>query len=169
MGNIVELREKLTFGKFKGCTGGELLKSPLGTGYLAWLYNNTDIRMDQFVVEALIAAKLVDTNVERRNSKAGGAIIKTDGVTCSPTPEVHIVKGSNFEQMLRHGGGLPPIQTMTDECAEVPLKFTPLKQGREECAKLREMILRDKLGTVDELFRAALRKQMRHLKRDTDF
>ncbi|QMV29679.1 hypothetical protein [Vibrio phage vB_VnaS-AQKL99] len=74
MENIVQLREPLTFGKHKGLTGQQLLKSAEGTSYLKWLYNNTDIRMDCFVAEALINAGLVDPKLHRRNSKKGGGV-----------------------------------------------------------------------------------------------
>ncbi|CAM0077003.1 hypothetical protein VPHK251G3_0090 [Vibrio phage K251 g3] len=74
MGNIVQLREKLTFGKHAGLTGAELLKSAEGTGYLKWLYNNTDVQLDMHVVNMLAEAGLVDRKLERLNSRAGGGV-----------------------------------------------------------------------------------------------
>lgn len=145
MPNIVELREKLTFGKYKDCTGAELLKSPHGTQYLAWLYKNTDVQMDSFVVDSLVAAKLVTRKFERRNSKAGGGVeLKND------IPHFRTIE-------IKPGGNLEGVQ---------PFKLVPLSEGRARCKELRGMILQDKMGSVDEMFKAAIRAQMRSLSKD---
>lgn len=168
MGNIIELREKLTFGRFKGKTGLELLKSGEGTNYLKWVYENTDIQMDMFVVNALVDAKLVKRNMERRNSKAGGGVLKTDGVTHSLNPKAHIVAGGRLSELL-HVTGATTLNDLKSRSVEVQLPFKTIAKGLEETAKLRQMLLSDKVPSVEEMFHRAMRKQIRSLNRDTEF
>ncbi len=74
MANIITLTEKLTFGKYIDCTGHELMQSRIGTRYLVWIWNNTDIPMDAHIAHALVSQGLVSRDVERRNSRQGGAV-----------------------------------------------------------------------------------------------
>lgn len=60
MKNIVLMNEKLKFGKFKGITGAELLKSAEGSSYLGWVWKNTDIRIDVTVISCLISGGFID-------------------------------------------------------------------------------------------------------------
>ncbi|UFK26991.1 hypothetical protein [Vibrio phage vB_VpaS_AL-2] len=75
--NIITLRETIQFGRFRGCTGAELMKSSDGTSYLVWIYNNTDIQIESSIVNTLAAHGLVDMQLKRRNQKAGGGIDTT--------------------------------------------------------------------------------------------
>lgn len=72
--NIIALRETIQFGRFRGCTGAELMKSGDGTKYLVWVFNNTDIQIESSIVNTLAAQGLVKLDAERRNQKAGGAV-----------------------------------------------------------------------------------------------
>lgn len=165
MGNIIELREKLAFGKYKGLTSAQLLKSAEGTRYLAYIYNQTDIQMDQFVAEALIAAKLVSRNIERRNSKAGGGVITSN---VKPQKRPSIVQGSRFEDML-HQAGVKNLSDLERRSVPVVLEHKTIAKGREEWAKLRERMAQCALPTTDEMFQRSLRRQIQSLNRDTDF
>ncbi|QIW90737.1 UNVERIFIED_ORG: hypothetical protein GCAPEGMB_00418 [Vibrio phage V07] len=76
--NIITLRETIQFGRFRGCTGAELMKSGEGTSYLVWIFNNTDIQIEAPIVNTLAAQGLVKLDTERRNQKAGGAQLDTN-------------------------------------------------------------------------------------------
>ncbi len=74
MANIITLNEEITFGKHAGCTGRQLMQNAEGTHYLKWIWNNTDIPMDAHIAHALVSQGLVSRDVERRNSRQGGAV-----------------------------------------------------------------------------------------------
>lgn len=72
MANIVMLNEPLCFGKYKDCTGAQLMKSVKGTKYLKWLWENTDVQIQDVIVHALACHKIIDLKLRRMNSRFGG-------------------------------------------------------------------------------------------------
>lgn len=69
MSNVIMMRDVLTFGKFKGLTGAHLMKSAEGTSYLKWIYNNTDIKMEECIINTLIGHGHVVQKPQRHNSR----------------------------------------------------------------------------------------------------
>ncbi|ANO57533.1 hypothetical protein [Vibrio phage vB_VhaS-tm] len=197
MANIVELREKLTFGKHKGLTGQQLLKSGEGTAYLKWLYNNTDIQMDCFVVEALINAGLVDAKLQRRNSREGGGVSFAEMYRDAKAHEHRNVIAEegegNLTQLLRSAGvqHLPqligrqarftvntkPIVESTPTAKEHHFKPVSLEAGRAIIANLRaehfgvdrDDLINDNTPSVEEQFKQRLAREINSLSRDITF
>lgn len=69
--NVITIREALTFGKYKGLTGAELLKSAEGKDYLHWVFTKTDIKMEAAIVDVLHVHGVVDKYSSRGNSLGG--------------------------------------------------------------------------------------------------
>lgn len=94
MGNIIELHNELTFGKHKGDTGAELLKSAKGTDYLKWVFNNTDIQIDSGIVNTLSQHGIIDRNIVRLNS------LDRNKVVIEPSAGGNLSDFSNSEAKL---------------------------------------------------------------------
>lgn len=70
--NEILLEEVIEFGKMRGSTGSEALKS--NSSYICWIYNNTDIPIDSRIVVQLIAQGRIKADVTRVNSKVHESI-----------------------------------------------------------------------------------------------
>lgn len=167
MANIIELREKLTFGKHRGRTGQELLKSKEGADYLVWVYKNTDIQIDAFIVDMLVNAGLVKRKFTRRNSKAGGG---SDGEDTT----MKVLPGGNLAEIMK---GVPTINGLIGKEVKVSVHPTFASQfktidevlrGRKECEKLRQMLLEDDYPSVEEQFRRRVQLEIKQLNKDID-
>ena len=197
MENIVQLREPLTFGKHKGLTGQQLLKSAEGTSYLKWLYNNTDIRMDCFVAEALINAGLVDAKLQRRNSKEGGGVSFAEMYRDAKANEHRNVIAEegegNLTQLLRSADvqHLPqligrqvrftvnpkPVVASTPCAKEHHFQPVSLEVGRAIIDNLRKEyfgvdkddLVNDNTPSVEEQFKQRLAREVKSLSRDITF
>lgn len=185
MENIVQLREPLTFGKHKGLTGQQLLKSAEGTSYLKWLYNNTDIRMDCFVAEALINAGLVDANLQRRNSREGGGVSFAEMYRDAKANEHRNVIAEegegNLVQLLRSADvqHLPQLIGRQVRFTVNPKPVVNAHYGNA-IAKLEELrerhfgvdrddLVNDNTPSVEEQFKQRLAREINSLSRDITF
>lgn len=101
--NVITLRETIQFGKFRGCTGAQLMKSGEGTSYLVWIFNNTDIQIESSIVNTLAAQGLVKLDAVRKNQKAGG-IVEPEKRTLADWGGVGnmMVDAIRAEQRLKH-------------------------------------------------------------------
>lgn len=154
--NIITLRETIQFGRFRGCTGAELMKSCDGTSYLVWIYNNTDIQIESSIVNTLAAHGLVDMQLKRRNQKAGGGIdtsklqpsdwagkaqIMVDAARASARLE-HCIKDSVPIKPDRQVGGVIVVNTKVlepDERERICHKFRQAIK-RETSRMLRDIV-----------------------------
>lgn len=150
MGNIVVLGKRLTFGKHKGLTAAELLKSKEGTRYLVWLYNNTDIQMDCHVVTSLSTAGLVDRKQVRNNSKDRSA---------NPQPKIELKDGGNLSQVLGRAG----VNSFNElEGRTVFIQLAGRQDIKSKLAGLREMLNNTPSCQVEENFRRHIARELRN-------
>lgn len=68
MSNEITLDEPLTFSRYEGQTGREMLQTKDGLGFLRWAYSSSDIPMDVRIVNEMIANGAVKPKASRQNS-----------------------------------------------------------------------------------------------------
>ncbi|QEA10918.1 hypothetical protein [Vibrio phage vB_VpS_CA8] len=155
--NIITLRETIQFGRFRGCTGAELMKSSDGTSYLVWIYNNTDIQIESSIVNTLAAHGLVKLDAVRKNQKAGGVVepekrtpvdwackaqIMVDAARSAARLE-HCVKDSVPIRTDREAGGVIVVNTKVlepDERERICRKFRQVLK-RETDRMMRDIVM----------------------------
>jgi hypothetical protein len=111
MGNCIQLRTEINFGRFKGCTGAELLKSNEGTEYLVWVYEKTDIPLESSIYCTLVSLGLIEPGIERVNSdvhrarRSQGTQLDCDTLTAAnfakpDYKEIYSTVGQEYLQMI---------------------------------------------------------------------
>lgn len=145
--NIITLRETIQFGRFRGCTGAELMKSGDGTSYLVWIYNNTDIQIESSIVNTLAAHGLVDMQLKRRNQKAGGGIATTRLQPSDWAGKAQImVDAARSAARLEHCvKDSVPIRTDREAGGVIVVNTTVLEPDEREriCRKFRQVLKRE--------------------------